>query len=141
MMVELGPVTDFIEGRPRAFTINGTDIAVVAWRAKVYAVRNRCPHMHAPLTLGFITPKLCPGASIGTMDVDEDAPVLSCPWHLWQFDLQTGAALADSKYKITAFPTELRDGRVFVDLDRRGPAIEAAATFPSILPNTPSAQG
>lgn len=115
-MINIGPISDFPEGKARAVTIDGRDIAIVTWRGAHYAIRNRCPHMHAPLSDGFLAPKLCAGADVGTIDVDDSSPVLSCPWHIWQFDLKTGHVLGDPRYRIATFKTDCREGCLYVDL-------------------------
>jgi nitrite reductase/ring-hydroxylating ferredoxin subunit len=56
------------------------------------------------------------------MDVDEDAPVLQCPWHGWEFELGNGRALWDASYAVRVYPVHVRDGRVLVEVGRKDPA-------------------
>ena len=43
-----------------------------------------------------------------------DGRVLSCPWHFWEFDITTGASLADPKKKVRTYEVDVADGQVFL---------------------------
>ena len=40
--------------------------------------------------------------------------VLRCPWHGWEFDLETGRCRDDESMRVAVYPADVRDGRVFV---------------------------
>src|SRR5215475_3864965 len=65
----------------------------------VYAVDNRCPHMGFPLHRGSV----CDG-------------ILTCHWHHARFDLASGGTLDQWADDVPAYPVEIRDGEVFVDV-------------------------
>ena len=46
----------------------------------LYVLRDRCPHRGAPLSSNSV----CPGA---------DVPLISCPYHGWQFEARSGACV------------------------------------------------
>src|SRR5437899_10688354 len=73
----------------------------------VYAADNRCPHMGFPLHRGT----LCDG-------------ILTCHWHHARFDLSTGGTFDQWPDDLRAFPVELRDGEVWVDLVDRDDPLE-----------------
>lgn len=70
------PVTysSHVGDRPVRIKLLGEDIAVVRDNGKAYALANRCPHRGVPLTYGN---KQFPGT-------------LSCVYHGWTFDLESG---------------------------------------------------
>jgi nitrite reductase/ring-hydroxylating ferredoxin subunit len=74
-------------------------VAIVRDGERVFAVDNRCPHMGFPLSRGSI----CDG-------------ILTCHWHHARFDLQTGGTFDQWADDVRAFPTEIRDGFIWVDL-------------------------
>ncbi len=79
--------------------IDGRQIAFFATASGIRACDNRCPHEGYPLSEG----------SLG-----EDC-ILTCNWHNWKFDLESGDNLfAGDRLRI--YPTEIRDGEVWVDL-------------------------
>src|SRR3954470_6365184 len=72
-----------------------------------YAVVNRCPHRGFPLDKGSV--KDC---------------ILTCHWHHARFDLATGGTFDQFADDLRAFPTEIRDGDIWVDLTPRTDMIE-----------------
>jgi nitrite reductase/ring-hydroxylating ferredoxin subunit len=76
--VSVGRVTDFPEGVIRAFEHDNLDVAVVAWRDRIYAFANHCAHLGYPLSDGgYVSP---------------DNEVI-CTAHLSCYDIETGRLL------------------------------------------------
>lgn len=85
---------DLPPGSRRVVEAFGATIVVFNVAGRYYAVDAQCPHAGGPLCHGRIT-----GARLA------DAPfqhrwgltdrVLVCPWHGWEFDLETGGTLFD----------------------------------------------
>jgi 3-phenylpropionate/trans-cinnamate dioxygenase ferredoxin subunit len=77
-------------------------VAVFNVGGRLYAVRNRCPHHGGPLCHGRIGGTRVPSESLkyewGMVD-----RVLTCPWHGWQFDLETGATLFDPATSVPVY--------------------------------------
>ena len=74
-------------------------------------VRNRCPHHGAPLCLGRVEERI--GGEPGRYALTGRA-VLRCPWHGWEFDLETGACVDDPSLRVAVYPARIDDGRVLV---------------------------
>lgn len=113
-LVDVGDALDFAEGRMRVVEVGGKELGVLRWRDAWYAVRNVCPHLGAPLCLGRVQPRLRPGAARGEIAVDRGRPVLMCPWHRWEFDLESGCAL-DGPDAVRSYDVCVEGGRVLVD--------------------------
>jgi len=75
------------------------------------AFRNRCPHHGAPLCEGVVRPRL--GGAPGRYTLAGSA-VLHCPWHGWQFDLDTGRCPEDARMRVAVYEARIDDGRVLV---------------------------
>lgn len=118
MTVDVGAVTDFEHGRFRIVTANGHEIGVLRWSERFFAVHNRCPHQKGPVCLGILSGRL-DSSSPGAMELDDAKPVLACPWHGWEFELETGRAVWDPAYAVRTVPVKLEDGRVLLELGRR----------------------
>ncbi|GAB3036486.1 Rieske (2Fe-2S) protein [Natronobiforma cellulositropha] len=80
-MSETITLQPFEAGERRFVKASGVEIAVVNVDGEYYAFKNWCPHMGAPLGRG-------PVESAGN-DECETATV-SCPFHSWCFDLESG---------------------------------------------------
>ncbi|MCA9969594.1 MAG: Rieske (2Fe-2S) protein, partial [Anaerolineales bacterium] len=83
----------------QAVQVNGHVVALFAHGDEIFAVDNRCPHMGFPLDKGSV----------------KDG-ILTCYWHYARFDLQTGGTFDQWADDVRAFPVEVRDGAVWVDV-------------------------
>ncbi|MCC6629561.1 MAG: Rieske 2Fe-2S domain-containing protein [Chloroflexi bacterium] len=79
--------------------VEGHTLLLVAAGGRVYAVDNRCPHMGFPLHRGSVADG-----------------ILTCHWHHARFDLASGGTFDQWADDVRAFPVEVRDGEVWVDL-------------------------
>lgn len=86
-----------------AVQVEGHTLVLFAYGDRVYAVDNRCPHMGFPLDRGTV----------------RDG-ILTCHWHHARFDLASGGTFDQWADDVRAFPVEIRDGKVWVDLAPRG---------------------
>jgi nitrite reductase (NADH) small subunit len=111
--VDLGSFAELErEGRLVA-RVGGREVGVVrdSVTGSVHGLRNRCPHHGGPLCLGTLRERL--GGAPGSY-VLEGQRVLRCPWHGWEFDLETGRCLDDPSLRAAVYPVEVLDGRVRV---------------------------
>lgn len=90
-------------GEGREFEVAGKMIAVFrTLTGSVYATQARCPHRAAPLADGLLA---------GT--------TLLCPFHLWKFDMVTGAALM-GECGITVYDAQVSErGDICITIDDR----------------------
>jgi len=70
-----------------------------------------CPHHYASLTNGVVHNLLEAGAP-PALTVDRERWVITCPWHRWEYDLESGHALCDRRLRIKLYDSEVVDGRV-----------------------------
>ena len=82
--------------------VEGHTLALFARGDEVHAVDNRCPHMGFPLDRGTV----------------KDG-ILTCHWHHARFDLACGGTFDPWADDVRAFPVEIRDGEVWVDIAPR----------------------
>ncbi len=80
--------------------VEGHALALFACGDKIFALDNRCPHMGFPLDRGTL----------------KDG-ILTCHWHHARFDLTSGGTFDPWADDVRAFPVEIRDGEVWVDLE------------------------
>jgi 3-phenylpropionate/trans-cinnamate dioxygenase ferredoxin subunit len=88
------PKTDLPEGARKVVMMGRREIAVFNVGGRLYAIFNRCPHHQAPLHTGPIYGTSMPGA-VGEYKYGLEGRVLRCPWHHYEYDLDTGRCLAD----------------------------------------------
>lgn len=117
MTVDVGPVSDFEDRRFRIVMAGAHEVGVLKWNGTFFAVHNRCPHQKGPVCLGVVSGRLN-GSSPGSMDLDDETPVVACPWHGWEFDLSRGRALWDESYAVKTVPVRVEDGRVLLEVGK-----------------------
>jgi nitrite reductase (NADH) small subunit len=97
--------------------VEGREIGVIRTTAGVYAIGNRCPHQGAPMCFGRVTGTMRASAA-DEYDYD-DRPVVQCPWHAYEFHVDTGRAVGGVvRGRVPVFAVEVRDGRVYCTLTR-----------------------
>jgi nitrite reductase (NADH) small subunit len=81
---------------PVVVEVNGKDVAIVLSDGDYYAIANECPHQGGPL---------------GDGKVEDDC--LYCPWHGWQFDLESGEHV-HGKATADTYDVTVEDGSIYV---------------------------
>lgn len=95
-----GPALDDLSDE-RAYALDTPVAKVVLVRAKggVRAYRNECAHQGLPLDGGT---------------VDADAGTITCPWHGFRFDCDSGECLTAPSAQLEQFPVRVENGVVWV---------------------------
>ena len=81
------------------FRKDGRQIALFHTPRGVLACNNRCPHEGYPLREGSL----------------DERCILTCNWHNWKFDLESGRNLYGGE-GLRTYPVEIRNGEVWIDL-------------------------
>lgn len=114
-MTDIGPLTDFPEGRIQMVRVGGEDVGVLRRHNGVRVIRNRCPHQWGPVCLGRLGPML-EAENPENPEIDATQLVVRCPWHGWEFDVETGRNRYDSRYRVKVWTAKIEKERVLVDL-------------------------
>lgn len=107
MQVEVGPTFELEAGDRKFITVEDEEIAVINLEGDYYALKNFCPHMEGPLARGYISTKQKDG---------KEVKYVSCPFHEWEFDIETGDALFNDKHKVKTYDVKVRDGTIYLNL-------------------------
>lgn len=95
----------------------GRSIGVFKVDGRLYAVKNVCPHKQAPLARGTVGGTMLPNCRPGELEFGLEDRVLKCPWHGWEFDLETGKCLFGvSDRRVATYPVEVRGDQVYVEI-------------------------
>jgi 3-phenylpropionate/trans-cinnamate dioxygenase ferredoxin subunit len=115
--VVVGRIEDFAIGVCRVVSIANREIGVIRLaNDRFRAVLNRCPHRGAPVCRGIVGGTWPPCAP-GELSYAMDGEVLVCPWHGWQFDLNSGRELFQpAPARLKLFETRVTAGSVEVVL-------------------------
>ena len=84
---------------PTAFAVDQESVLLLRRADRVLAFRNRCPHQQLPLE----------GARF-----DPESGRLSCPWHCYQFELDSGRCVTDPGLALEMLPARVEEGVVWI---------------------------
>jgi len=91
---------DVWEGEFQDFEVDNREVIVVHVEDNGFKVFDaKCPHQDQSLA-----------------EASLEGNVLTCPAHLWQFDVSTGDGVNPSGCKLTSYPCKVVDGEVLADL-------------------------
>jgi nitrite reductase/ring-hydroxylating ferredoxin subunit len=80
---------DIPEGSRLLVTVQGREIGIYNIDGQFHAVLNRCPHRGAALCRGDVI-GLITSTGPGEIYLDTSRKFIVCPWHGWEFDINTG---------------------------------------------------
>ncbi|MFD2265597.1 Rieske (2Fe-2S) protein [Lacibacterium aquatile] len=87
-------------GGKRVVRISDRQILLILRSGVLYAIDNRCPHEGYPLSEGTFAEEGC---------------VLTCQWHNWKFDLDSGETLIGGD-RVTRYPVRAVEGAVEIEV-------------------------
>src|SRR4051794_10452061 len=90
--VRVAAVGDIEEGKFLVGSVGKVELGVTRVGDRYYAVRNICPHQHAPICLGKVMATPLP-SDPGDVRFDHSRHVLVCQRHQWEFSLDTGEVM------------------------------------------------
>lgn len=80
--------------------VRGDDLyALCNVDGEVRALSGVCPHAGGPLGMGAL-----------------DGGIVTCPFHMWQFDSATGACDLDDSICVPTYPVRVEGGEILVDI-------------------------
>jgi nitrite reductase/ring-hydroxylating ferredoxin subunit len=125
---------DVPDGSSLVVDVGGHAIAIFNRGGSFYALLNRCPHMGGPLCAGDVVP-LVHASVPDDIRLDENRALVVCPWHGWEFDLETGQSYWDPvRTRARRVPVEVEHGTVIAEATRAAggsvPGPYVAETFP-----------
>jgi NAD(P)H-dependent nitrite reductase small subunit len=95
--VDVARLEELPAGTSKIVWIGDRTVALFNVGGTVYATDNNCPHSGGPL-------------GKGTLEGD----VVTCPWHLWEFNVRTGVNIFNPEERIETFPVMISDGQILV---------------------------
>ncbi len=97
--IEIANASELPVGRVKACSVEGKTIALYHTADGFFATDNVCPHRGGPLAEGDL---------IGNE--------ITCPWHLWGFDVRSGVCSGNAQIRVAAHEVQVEGERVMVKL-------------------------
>ena len=95
--VKVANLSDLGPGSSMTIEANGKAVALFNVDGAVYALDNTCLHRGGPLGEGFL-----------------EGDVVTCPWHMWEYNVRTGEKVGDASLKVASYPVEVEGNDIKV---------------------------
>jgi nitrite reductase/ring-hydroxylating ferredoxin subunit len=103
-------------GKPKIVTVGNKEIGIFFEQSHYYAVLNICPHNRSEICKGRVTGTLLADCQ-GGYELQSDNLVLRCPWHHWEFHLDTGKAVIPSvRQRMMVYPVKIEEQSVYIHI-------------------------
>lgn len=99
-LIKVAETGDMKDGEAKVVNANDRTIALYKVNGRFFATDNTCPHQGGPLGDGSL----------------EDN-VVTCPWHGWKFNVETGVSPVVPTAKIKTFNVKVEGNNVLVEVE------------------------
>ncbi len=98
MWTKVAKLSDLRDGTGLVVEITAQQIALFKVEGAVYAVDNLCHHQGGPLAEGYL-----------------EGPVVTCPWHAWEYDVKTGECRSVPGVKQKCFSVKIEGDEISLE--------------------------
>jgi len=93
-------INDLAEDQAKLVRFRGREVALFRHNGRFFALDNQCPHQGGPLGEGHF-----------------DGDSIVCPWHHWDFHLETGQSRMGPDVCVRAYKVEVEGEDVYIRAD------------------------
>jgi nitrite reductase/ring-hydroxylating ferredoxin subunit len=115
---QVGAIADFPDRTGVLVRAGGLEVGVFMVKGRIHAYENRCRHQGGPVCTGEIIGRyeqvLLPDGTVASERFADDEVRIACPWHGWEYDLETGECTADRRFRLRRIEVRQRDAEVYV---------------------------
>ena len=99
VLTKVAKTSEIAPGTSKVVEVSGKTVAIFNCEGAFYAIDNTCKHRGGPLGEGSLA-----GATV------------SCPWHGWEYNVQTGECAMDPSIKVQKFDVKVEGDDVLISL-------------------------
>lgn len=117
--VRVAEAAAFEPGAKRIIDTNRGEIGVFNVDGDYYAISNTCAHQGGPLCEGAVLEDVTAefeGVGERVTETFTEEKVVKCPWHGWEYHLDSGDLAGDDKVSLPTYAVVEEDGEIFVEL-------------------------
>jgi nitrite reductase/ring-hydroxylating ferredoxin subunit len=116
--VIIGKASEFPDPGRQVVALDGAEIGVFCIGGRFTAFENVCPHMGGPVCQGKMIPRVQEAiaddqTSLG-LRFSKDQMNVACPWHGYEFDVQTGRHQGNVHLRLRPVAIRVVDGDLVV---------------------------
>jgi nitrite reductase/ring-hydroxylating ferredoxin subunit len=106
------------EGSRKIIKVGETEIGIFRRRGRLYAYENFCKHQGGPVCEGVVVGKveavLAEDKRILCETFSEETAHVACPWHGWEYELETGQCVSDKRFRLKSYEVIARGDELYV---------------------------
>src|SRR5699024_9508804 len=112
--IDVAGVGEIPSGEFKIVKANGKEVGVYNDEGVYDGILNVCPHQQDEICKGTVS-----GTNIESEPHEfiygKEGKVLSCPWHGWEFDIETGKSIFDPEnYRVRTYEVKVEDNRIIL---------------------------
>ena len=97
--VKVATKSELASAASKRIEIGGKEIALFHVEGNFFAIDDTCPHRGGPLSEGFV-----------------EMGVVTCPWHGWQFQLETGECITNLSACQTKYEVKIEGDDILISV-------------------------
>ncbi len=113
-----GRISDYADGQRVMVRVGTRDVFVFEREGRFYAFENVCRHMGGPVGEGMLIGKVESVLDADQRHVRDRFSTteihIACPWHGWEYDIETGECAANRRIRLRRFEAVTRGDEVYV---------------------------
>ena len=114
----VGRLDEFTDGSRKVISCDGTEVGVFKVDGELVAWHNQCAHLQGPVCQGRIYSRveepLDHNGHTRMLQYNDKEKHIVCPWHSWEYKIETGECAGNPRIKLQRFNVTERDGSVYV---------------------------
>lgn len=103
---EVCPASELGPGERKLVEFDGISMGVFNVDGEYHALNNVCPHQLAPLCTGPVT-GTTEAPEVGEYEWVREGEIVRCPWHGWEFEIDSGESLFNPHIRARTFETDV----------------------------------
>lgn len=117
--IEIGLLSEFAENDHRVVAVGGIEVGIFRLGQKLVAYKNECPHYGGPVCQGRVfrqtEEQLGPDKTSRGLRFAAARNIV-CPWHGYEFNLETGCHPGDARLRLEPVAVAVRDARIYLQV-------------------------
>ena len=116
--IMVGACSELADGDYRIVAVGELEVGIFRLGDRFVAYENRCPHHGGPVCQGKLFNRveeiIMPDQTSRGLRFSKDRHVV-CPWHGYEFDLDTGRHPGDPRVRLRPIPVRVVDDGIYID--------------------------
>ena len=117
--IEIGKLSEFVDGEGRVLALGELEVGIFRLGNKLVAYKNECPHYGGPVCQGHVfnqTEEILAADKTSRGLRFSQTRNIVCPWHGYEFNLETGSHPGDASIRLKSIPVAVRESRVYLQV-------------------------